>query len=134
MGKSSKSMEYEDELHEPILQSRNENPVLVLPTTQSEEESASYELEKVLSDTELPKLKRLRVAGWIEIKLLYRLAAPAVMVYLINNVMSLSTRIYSGHLGNLQLAAASLGNQGIQLFAYGLMVLFLNLLISLIKY
>ncbi|CAI9087205.1 OLC1v1021223C2 [Oldenlandia corymbosa var. corymbosa] len=83
---------------------------------------ASHELEKVLSDTEKPYLSRLRQASWIELKLLFRLAAPAVMVYLINNSMSMSTRMFAGQLGNLELAAASLGNQGIQLFAYGLML------------
>ncbi|GMP75466.1 hypothetical protein CsSME_00032544 [Camellia sinensis var. sinensis] len=64
----------------------------------------------------------MRLASWIELKILFRLAGPAVMVYLINNAMSMSTRIFSGHLGNLELAAASLGNSGIQLFAYGLML------------
>ncbi|KAL2467148.1 MATE efflux family protein [Abeliophyllum distichum] len=83
---------------------------------------ASSDLEKVLSDTSLPGFKRLRMASWIELKLLFRLAAPAVMVYLINNSMSISTRIFSGHLGNLEFAAVSLGNQGIQLFAYGLLL------------
>ena len=76
----------------------------------------------MLSDLQLPWLRRLRTATWIELKLLFRLAAPAVLVYLINNAMSLSTRVFAGHLGNLELAAASLGNSGIQLFAYGLMV------------
>ncbi|RLM86464.1 protein DETOXIFICATION 40-like [Panicum miliaceum] len=33
-----------------------------------------------------------------------------------------STQIFCGHLGNVQLAAASLGNNDIQLFAYGLML------------
>lgn len=83
---------------------------------------SSSELEKVLSDLQLPWLRRLRTATWIELKLLFRLAAPAVLVYLINNAMSLSTRVFAGHLGNLELAAASLGNSGIQLFAYGLML------------
>lgn len=83
---------------------------------------SSSELEKVLSDLQLPWLPRLRTATWIELKLLFRLAAPAVLVYLINNAMSLSTRVFAGHLGNLELAAASLGNSGIQLFAYGLML------------
>ncbi|XVF27862.1 hypothetical protein REPUB_Repub14bG0145700 [Reevesia pubescens] len=79
-------------------------------------------LEKVLSDTDLSFCKRLRLASWIELRLLFRLAAPAVFVYMINNAMSLSTRVFCGHLGNLQLAAASLGNSGIQLLAYGLML------------
>ncbi|KAK3025529.1 hypothetical protein RJ639_041521 [Escallonia herrerae] len=39
-------------------------------------------------------------------------------VYLLNYVMSMFTRIFSGHLGNLELAAASLGNNGIQTFAF----------------
>jgi multidrug resistance protein, MATE family len=41
---------------------------------------------------------------------------------MINYAMSLSTRIFCGQLGTLELAAASLGNVGIQVFAYGLMV------------
>ncbi|KAH7860968.1 hypothetical protein Vadar_020077 [Vaccinium darrowii] len=36
--------------------------------------------------------------------------------------MSTSTQIISGHLGNLELAAASLGNNGIQMFAYGILM------------
>lgn len=79
-------------------------------------------LETVLTDMELTYFNRLRLATWIELKLLFYLAAPAVMVYMINNFMSLSTRIFAGHLGNLELAAANLGNSGIQLFAYGLML------------
>ncbi|KAM0832539.1 hypothetical protein ACQ4PT_064834 [Festuca glaucescens] len=43
-------------------------------------------------------------------------------MYMINYLMSMSTQIFSGHLGNLELAAASLGNTGIQMFAYGLML------------
>ncbi|XP_037438245.1 protein DETOXIFICATION 40-like [Triticum dicoccoides] len=41
---------------------------------------------------------------------------------MINYLMSMSTQIFSGHLGTLELAAASLGNTGIQVFAYGLML------------
>ncbi|XP_047307974.1 protein DETOXIFICATION 40-like [Impatiens glandulifera] len=84
--------------------------------------SGSSELERVLSDRQLKPWKRVVVAAGIELRLLFKLAAPTVMMYLINNAMSMSSRIYSGHLGNLQLAAASLGNNGIQLFAYGLML------------
>ncbi|KAK4491937.1 hypothetical protein RD792_002719 [Penstemon davidsonii] len=83
--------------------------------------SSSVDLENILSDTDLPCLNRLQKATWIELKLLFKLAGPSVMMYLINNSMSMSTRIFSGHLGNLEFAAACLGNQGIQLFAYGLL-------------
>ncbi|CAI8616164.1 unnamed protein product [Vicia faba] len=80
------------------------------------------ELERILSDTSVPLVKRYGLASWVELKLLFYLAAPAVVVYLINYVMSMSTQIFCGHLGNLELAAASLGNTGIQIFAYGLML------------
>lgn len=86
-------------------------------------EFSSGELESVLTDASIPWARRMARASLIEMKLLVYLAAPAVMVYMINYVMSMSTQIFSGHLGNLELAAASLGNTGIQMFAYGLMVL-----------
>lgn len=76
----------------------------------------------MLSDPTLALWDRVRAASWIELKLLFHLAAPAVVVYMINHIMSMSTQIFSGHLGNLDLAAASLGNTGIEVFAYGLMV------------
>nr|XP_016453548.1 PREDICTED: protein DETOXIFICATION 40-like [Nicotiana tabacum] len=77
---------------------------------------ASSELEEVLSDSQLPYFQRLRSASWIKFQLLFRLAAPAVAVYMINNAMSISTRIFSGQLGNR--------DQNIQLFAYGLMAVY----------
>ncbi|KAJ0843543.1 putative multi antimicrobial extrusion protein [Helianthus annuus] len=108
-----------NEVHHPLLE-----PVQDCSTSDQSAAShgGSVELERVLNDTETPLIKRLVAASRIELNLLYKLAAPAVMVYLINNAMSISTRIFCGHLGNLELAAASLGNQGIQLFAYGLML------------
>lgn len=107
-----------DELREPILNSSAAGAANSPPPPNE----VAPRLEKVLTDPDLPWLKRLTLATWIEMGLLTRLAAPAVFVYMINNFMSLSTRVFAGHLGNLELAAASLGNSGIQLFAYGLMV------------
>lgn len=86
---------------------------------------SSGELEAILSNDSVPYLRRLPSATWIELRLLFGLAGPAVFVYMINYLMSMSTQIFSGHLGNLELAAASLGNTGIQIFAYGLMVLYI---------
>ncbi|MED6147391.1 Protein DETOXIFICATION 40, variant 2 [Stylosanthes scabra] len=91
-------------------------------SSKNDESSNNGELERILSDTSVPFSKRVGAATWIEFKLQFYLAAPAVAVYLINYVMSMSTQIFSGHLGNLELAAASLGNTGIQVFAYGLML------------
>ncbi|XP_062088600.1 protein DETOXIFICATION 40-like [Humulus lupulus] len=97
-------------LHEPILGVKS-GPVPI-----------SSELEDTLSNPDLSFFQRLRSATCIELRTLFRLAAPTVFVYLLNNVTSMSTQIFCGHLGNLQLAAASLGNTGIQIFAYGLML------------
>uniref|UniRef100_A0A2N9F0S2 Protein DETOXIFICATION n=1 Tax=Fagus sylvatica TaxID=28930 RepID=A0A2N9F0S2_FAGSY len=112
-------MASQDDLHQPILNSEQEQEQEHISSPVLHEVDSS--LEKVLSDTQLPSFKRLCLATWIELKLLFRLAGPAVFVYMINNLMSLSTRVFAGHLGNLELAAASLGNSGIQLLAYGLM-------------
>lgn len=132
-------MESEDELRRPILNSTPPPP----PAVAAEEEPpvanrgvggaragdhiVDSRLEEVLSNTELPWLKKVRTATWIELDLLFRLAAPAILVYLINNLMSSATRAFAGHLGNLELAAANLGNSGIHLFAYGLMVCSLSI-------
>lgn len=101
-----------DEIHQPMLPDKQP----------SQEPVISSELEDVLSDTSLSYFKRLQRATFIELKTLFQLAGPAVVVYLLNNVISMSTQILCGHLGNLELAASSLGNNGIQIFAYGLMV------------
>ncbi|KAK7349611.1 hypothetical protein VNO77_07104 [Canavalia gladiata] len=61
-------------------------------------------------------------ATWIELNLLFPLAALAILVYVINNLMYVTTRTFAGHLGNLEPAAASLSNSGIQRFAFGLML------------
>ncbi|XP_045805619.1 protein DETOXIFICATION 40-like [Trifolium pratense] len=100
---------------EPLLFSHS----IATPSNQHESDG---ELERILSDTTVPYFNRVGSASWIELKLLFIIAAPAVFVYLINYVMSMSTQILSGHLGTLELAAASLGNTGIQIFAYGLML------------
>ncbi|VAH85659.1 unnamed protein product [Triticum turgidum subsp. durum] len=79
-------------------------------------------LESILTDSSAPLAGRVWAAGAIELRMLTRLAAPAVVMYMINYLMSMSTQIFSGHLGSLELAAASLGNTGVQMFAYGLML------------
>ncbi|KAJ6706835.1 MULTIDRUG RESISTANCE PROTEIN [Salix viminalis] len=108
--------------HENFSGIMNSDPLKMSNKLSFHEESASSELEQILADTEAPYFKRLRSASWVELKLLFQLAAPAVIVYLLNNVISMSTQIFCGHLGNLELAAVSLGNNGIQMFAYGLML------------
>ncbi|KAF5729046.1 hypothetical protein HS088_TW21G01203 [Tripterygium wilfordii] len=94
----------------------------IVRSFRSQGEPVSDELEWILNDPNLTLYQRLKAATWVELVLLFKLAAPAIVVYLLNNVVSMSTQIFCGHLGNLQLAAVSLGNTGIQVFAYGLML------------
>lgn len=85
-------------------------------------EMISSELEEILSDTSSRAVTRCKRATALELKTLFQLATPAIIVYLLNNVTSMATQIFCGHLGNLQFAAAALGNNGIQIFAYGVML------------
>ncbi|XP_042518972.1 protein DETOXIFICATION 40-like [Macadamia integrifolia] len=100
-------------LHQPLLQ---EKPI------SSNAHQGNDQLEAVLSNESLSQFKRLQLASLIELKMLFNLAGPAVVMYMINYLMSMSTQIFSGHLGNLELAASSLGNTGIQVFTYGLLL------------
>ncbi|WCJ20228.1 MATE efflux family protein [Euphorbia peplus] len=95
---------------------------VLLPKTSSLMPTVSSELEDILSNTNLTYFSRLQKAVSLELRTLFYLAGPSVVVYLLNNVVSMSTQIFCGHLGSLQLAAASLGNTGIQVFAYGLLL------------
>ncbi|XP_021821544.1 protein DETOXIFICATION 40-like [Prunus avium] len=93
---------------------------------QSEEASArgpiSSALEDILTNPDLSYFQRLGQASWREIKTLFYLAAPAVGNYLLSNITAVATLIFCGQLGNLEFAGASLGNTGVAVFAYGLML------------
>jgi MATE family multidrug resistance protein len=102
----------EDESYEPILHDKRS----------FSGEPVSSELEEILSVMEFPRSQRILRATRLELKILSRLAAPAIVVYLLNFLISISTHVFCGHLGNLQLAAASLGNTGVQGFVYGIVV------------
>ncbi|XAR68097.1 hypothetical protein NMG60_11003107 [Bertholletia excelsa] len=93
-----------------------------LPCEAQRPKHLGNELKKILSDNEMPLFKRLRRAAWIELKLLVGLAVPMIGVSMITFAMAASTQIFCGHVGNLQLAASSLGNNGIQTFAFGLLL------------
>ncbi|CAA3008825.1 protein DETOXIFICATION 40-like [Olea europaea var. sylvestris] len=104
-------------VNHPLLDSKELSP----PPVEAGEQVSS-ELEDILSDASLSCWRRFRKAVLVELRTLYILAAPAVIVYLLNNIISMSTQIFCGHLGNLELAATSLGNNGVQLLAYGIML------------
>ena len=93
------------------------------PLLEPSKSDVDFRMESVLTDPHLPYYRRVYLAALIEIKFLFHLAAPAIFVYVINNGMSMLTRIFAGRMGSMQLAAASLGNSGFNMFTFGLMVL-----------
>ncbi|KAG6776854.1 hypothetical protein POTOM_016644 [Populus tomentosa] len=101
----------EDESYEPILHDKR---------SFSGEPVSTSELEEILSVMELPRSQRILRATWLELEILSGLAAPGIVVYLLNFLISISTHVFCGHLGDLQLAAASPGNTGVQGFVYGI--------------
>ncbi|KAI3718722.1 hypothetical protein L6452_19604 [Arctium lappa] len=106
-------------LTQPILSKHQNQSMVASPLSR---EVVSSELEEILSDTSLSYFRRLQKAITVEQYGLFQLAGPAIIVYVLSNLISMSTQILCGHLGNLELAAASLGNNGVQLFAFGVML------------
>ncbi|EOA15787.1 hypothetical protein CARUB_v10007133mg [Capsella rubella] len=94
---------------------------LVVPAVSERKHPTNVGLESILTETSLPYRWRVYLGAGIEMKLLFRLALPAILVYVINNGMSISARVFAGHLGGKELAAASLGNSCFNL-VYGLML------------
>ena len=78
-------------------------------------------LESILTENSLPYPRRVYLGACIELKILLRLALPAILVYIVNSGMSISARIFAGHIGSHELAAASIGHSCFSL-VYGLMV------------
>lgn len=108
-----------------ILNETTETTDLRLPLVE-QNTPADVGLETVLTESNLPYRSRVYLGACIEVKLLFRLALPAILVYLVNSGMSISARIFAGHLGSQELAAASIGNSCFSL-VYGLMVRWLPL-------
>lgn len=113
-------MEFRRECDEPCesISPSSATPEVLEPNHQT----ISSELEEMLSDKSLSFLVRFRRSIKIELSNLLPLAGPAIIVYMLNNLISIVTQIFCGRLGSFELAASSLGNVGIQVFAYGIMV------------
>ncbi|AEE84523.1 putative multi antimicrobial extrusion protein [Arabidopsis thaliana] len=108
MNGSNETVERRIELRRPLVDTEKKLPLEV-------------GLESVLTESSLPYRRRVYLGMCIELKLLLRLALPAILVYLINGGMGISARIFAGHLGSTQLAAASIGNSSFSL-VYALML------------
>ncbi|ANM63625.1 MATE efflux family protein [Arabidopsis thaliana] len=63
----------------------------------------------------------LKLAVW-ESKLLWTLSGASIVVSVLNYMLSFVTVMFTGHLGSLQLAGASIATVGIQGLAYGIML------------
>ncbi|XP_010504879.1 PREDICTED: protein DETOXIFICATION 41 [Camelina sativa] len=63
----------------------------------------------------------LRLAVW-ESKLLWTLSGASIVVSVLNYMLSFVTVMFTGHLGSLELAGASIATVGIQGLAYGIML------------
>ncbi|KAH9302478.1 hypothetical protein KI387_014061, partial [Taxus chinensis] len=97
-------------LVEPLIQSKNDK---------SEEESAFMEV--LLSQEQITWLEIGR-AALLESKKLWILSGPSIIVSIFNFMLSAISQMFAGHLGELQLAGASIANVGIQGLAYGIML------------
>jgi MATE family multidrug resistance protein len=63
----------------------------------------------------------IRLAGW-ESRLLWILSGASIIVSIFNYMLTFATLTFTGHLGALELAGASIASVGIQGLAYGIMV------------
>lgn len=77
-----------------------------------------------------------RLFAW-ESRLLWILSGSSIIVSIFNYMLSFVTLMFTGHLGTLELAGASIASVGIQGLAYGIMVcvllsfsVFVNLLLG----
>ncbi|RWR88782.1 protein DETOXIFICATION 41-like protein [Cinnamomum micranthum f. kanehirae] len=84
-------------------------------------QSSSGEIEDILEREPLRLRSLVRLVGW-ESKVLWTLSGASIIVSIFNFMLSLATQMFSGQLGALELAGASIANVGIQGLAYGIML------------
>nr|AFW17284.1 putative multidrug and toxic compound extrusion protein 1 [Diospyros kaki]AMU19395.1 MATE3 protein [Diospyros kaki] len=83
---------------------------------------SSSGVEGLLSQSQPTSLNwYLRLAGW-ESRLLWQLSGASIAVSIFNYMLSFVTLTFTGHLGALELAGASIASVGIQGLAYGIML------------
>ncbi|XP_011620772.1 protein DETOXIFICATION 41 isoform X1 [Amborella trichopoda] len=78
-------------------------------------------LEDLLSSHQLTWVQ-LGKAAWMESKSLWILSGPSIVVSLFNFMLSVVSQMFTGQLGELELAGASIASVGIQGLAYGIML------------
>ncbi|GKV15339.1 hypothetical protein SLEP1_g26137 [Rubroshorea leprosula] len=82
---------------------------------------SSDAVEVVLEHTPLNARWWPKLLSW-ESRLLWLLSGSSIVVSIFNFMLSFVTLMFTGHLGAIELAGASIANVGIQGFAYGVML------------
>lgn len=88
-----------------------------------------YDLPSDAIEEVLEKREAVGVGWWArlvvwESRLLWVLSGASIIVSVFNYLLSFVTLMFTGHLGALELAGASIASVGIQGLAYGIMVCF----------
>ena len=78
-------------------------------------------IEEFLEHRPIPIRWYPKLFAW-ESRLLWLLSGASIIVYVFNYMLSFVTLSFTGHLGALELAGASIACVGIQGLAYGIMV------------
>ena len=78
-------------------------------------------IEEFLEHRPIPIRWYPKLFAW-ESRLLWLLSGASIIVYVFNYMLSFVTLAFTGHLGALELAGASIACVGIQGLAYGIMV------------
>ncbi|KAH7834472.1 hypothetical protein Vadar_016375 [Vaccinium darrowii] len=82
---------------------------------------SSKDVEEFLSHKPVALRWYPRLFGW-ESRLLWLLSGSSIIVSIFNYMLSFVTQMFTGHLGVLELAGASIASVGIQGLAYGIML------------
>uniref|UniRef100_A0A7N0RGS1 Protein DETOXIFICATION n=1 Tax=Kalanchoe fedtschenkoi TaxID=63787 RepID=A0A7N0RGS1_KALFE len=82
---------------------------------------SSVAVEEFLSHRPVAARWWPRLVGW-ESRLLWKLSGASIAVSIFNYMLSFVTLMFTGHLGALELAGASIASVGIQGLAYGIML------------
>uniref|UniRef100_A0A0D6R944 Protein DETOXIFICATION n=1 Tax=Araucaria cunninghamii TaxID=56994 RepID=A0A0D6R944_ARACU len=84
-------------------------------------EEDSDTIESLMSQDSI-QWSRVAKAALMESKKLWILSGPSIIVMIFNYMLSVISQMFAGHLGELELAGASIANVGIQGLAYGIML------------
>jgi MATE family multidrug resistance protein len=102
-------------------ESEYQTPLLELDSHSRIRDLSSVTIEEFLEHGPVAVRWWPRLVAW-ESRLLWILSGSSIIVSVSTFMLSFVTQMFSGHLGALELAGASIANVGIQGLAYGIMV------------